>query len=74
MGSDSVSDTGKQLVKELRIIWDDRNFILGAMSNAGSKKAWEKMLDYIHMARRMGDEVTSDDILILSIKLGEEET
>ena len=64
--------TGKELVKELRGIWDDKDFVRGAMNNAGREAAWKKMLDYILIAKQNGDEVTSDDILLLSLVLGEE--
>ena len=68
-----MSDQKKrELVRELKRIRDDKDFVCGAMSNAGSDKAWEVMLDYIKMARRRGDELTSDTILLLSLDLAEE--
>ncbi len=62
----------KELVKRLKQIWDDRDFVCGAMSNAGSEKAWQVMLEYIEEAERLGRTVTSDEILLLSLDLGEE--
>ena len=68
-----MSDQEKrELVKELKSIRDDKDFVCGAMSNAGGDKAWEVMLDFIKMARRRGDELSSDTILLLSLDLAEE--
>ncbi len=65
-----LSNTAKQLISELKKIWDDQDFILGVMSNARSEDARRKLLDYIHIAKRMGDSVTSDDMLMLSLTIG----
>lgn len=65
-----LSNTAKQLISELEKIWDDQDFILCVMSNAKSEDARGKLLDYIHMAKRMGDSVTSDDMLVLSLTIG----
>ncbi|MCD7919532.1 MAG: ribonuclease HI [Clostridiales bacterium] len=67
-----LSNTAKQLIVELEKIRDDEDFILGVMSNAKSEDARGKLLDYIHMAKRMGDCVTSDDMAILSLTIGQE--
>ena len=50
----------------------DHDFVCGAMSNAGSEAAWEKMRDYIVCAQENGQNITSDDILALSLYLREE--
>ncbi len=67
-----ISETGKQLMDMLKEIWYDRDFVCGTMSNAPNDAAWKKMIDYIQIAKRRGEEVTSDDILALSIVLGKE--
>ncbi len=59
----------KELINELKLIWDNKDFVCGAMSNAGSEKAWEEMLEYIQNANESGEKVTSDEILLLSLDL-----
>lgn len=65
-------DKKKELIKELRSIRDDKDFVCGAMSNAGTEKAWEVMLDVIQMARAQGEDLSSDEVLLLSLELGDE--
>ncbi len=63
-------DVRIRLVGELKNIWDDRDFVNGVMTNAGSEELWGKILDYILMSKRRGEPATSDEILYLSLKLG----
>ena len=67
--SESVKN---RLVHELKEIYDNKDFVCGAVSNAGDEKAWEVMLDFIKTARQQGEALSSDDILLLSLDLGEE--
>ena len=39
------------------------------MSNAGSEEAWEEMYNYIVNAKESGKEITSDEILLMSLDL-----
>ncbi len=66
-----LSDVGKELVYLLKEISDDRNFILGCMSNAPSDESWEVMIRFINKAKELGEEVTQDDVLQLSIILSD---
>lgn len=70
--NDIMSNTGKELMQLLKEIYNNKDFVCGAMSVAGSEDAWEKMRDYIMCARENGHQVTSDDILALSLFLKEE--
>ncbi len=67
-----MSETGKKLMCLLKEIYDNPDFVCGAMSNAGSEDAWNKMLDYIHYAKENGLELSSDDLLLLSLSLGDD--
>ena len=66
-----MTDTGKKLVRLLRDIYDDHDFVCGTMSNCGGDKAWEEMCEFIAYADEHGEQITSDDILALSLSLGE---
>ena len=66
-----MTDAGKELMRLLKEIDDDRDFVCGVMSNCGGEDAWDKMHDYITFARDQGERITSDDIVALSLSLGE---
>lgn len=67
------SSVKKELISELRKIYDNKDFVCGVVSNAGYENAWSVMLDFIRTARRLGDDITSDNLLLLSLDLREEE-
>ena len=67
-----MDDIKIKLIELLREIYDNRDFVGGTMSNCGNEEAWKKMYEYITFAREHGEEVTSDEILLLSLKFGEE--
>lgn len=69
-----LSKTGKELMSMLKEIRYDRDFVCGVMSNAPTDEAWGKMIDYIKIARRKGDFVSSDELSALSIVLGRSES
>ncbi len=58
-------------MKELKNIYDDHDFVCGTMSNCGGEDAWRRILDFITFAKGHGETVTSDDVLALSLSLGE---
>ena len=62
----------RKLMQTLKNIYDDHDFVCGAMSNAGTREAWTKMYEYITYAKEHGYSVTSDEILSLSLVLGNE--
>ena len=65
-----ISDVKQELMSELKLIWNNKDFVCGAMSNAGSEAAWKKMLDYIQTAKKHGESVSSDEILLMSLDIG----
>ena len=67
-----MKDIDRDLMQLLKSIYDDHDFVCGAMCNAGSAEAREKMHDYICYAKEHGYSVTSDDVLALSLILGNE--
>ena len=60
-----------ELIIELKKIRDDHDFIVGAVSIAGSEPVYEKMLEHIHEAKRSDMNITSDDILAMAFSLRE---
>ena len=64
-----MNDTRTELIKELREIWDNKDFVCGAISNAGTEDAWEEMYDYIMGKKKSRELITSDEILLLSLEL-----
>lgn len=55
----------------LKEIDDDHDFVCGAMSNAATEEAWQKLIDFIQTAKQQGDPVSADDILALSLVLSD---
>ena len=66
-----LSSTGNVLMSLLKEIDDDHDFVCGAMSNAATEEAWQKLIDFIQTAKQQGDPVSADDILALSLVLSE---
>ncbi len=64
-----MNGTRTELIKELRGIWDNKDFVCGAISNAGTEDAWEEMYDYIMKKKKSEKIITSDEILLLSLEL-----
>ena len=67
-----MTDTGIKLMSILKDIYDDHDFVCGTMSNCGGDLAWEKLYEIIMYAKEHSEVLTSDDILALSLTLGEE--
>ncbi|MBO4396451.1 MAG: ribonuclease HI [Eubacterium sp.] len=67
-----MSETGKELMKLLKEIYDNHDFVCGSMSNAGGEAAWNRMKEYIQYKKQNKLEITSDEILALSLVLGDE--
>ena len=63
----------KELMIELKNIYDDESFVCSTMDIARTPKAWSEILDYIKTARSKGDVVTSDDIQLIAIHLRDKE-
>lgn len=67
----ALSEIGKKLKRKLQCISDNQEFVCGAMCNAPDDISWKKMLDFIEYAEQHGSNVTTDDILSLSVILGD---
>ena len=65
-----MSDTGNTLMKLLKEIYNDRDFVCGSMTVAGTEENWQEMIDFINTARERNDEITSDDLAALAVALG----
>lgn len=59
----------KELEQVLRNIYDDDDFALGTVFCLETPENWETMLRFVAKAEELGDEVTHDDLLALSIVL-----
>jgi len=64
-----MSEIKKELIKELKEIWDNKDFVCGAICNAGTEESMEEMYNYIINAKESGEEITSDEILLVSLGL-----
>lgn len=60
----------KQLIKELKKIRDDRDFILGILSFAETEENFKKCLEFIEQ----GVDVTEPNLIMLATDLGNEGT
>ncbi len=65
------SDCSRELVNELKQIWNNKDFVCGVLCNAGGSDAWMTMLEYIREAKKSDKKLTSDEIILLSLDLGE---
>lgn len=68
----ALSKMGEVLSSKLRTISADGDFIIGILSNIKSDEARTKMVDFIDIAKRRGDELTTDDLIMLSLILAKE--
>ena len=60
------------LEKKLREIWDNEEFTVGVISNAETEENWVILSEFIDMAAKRGDDLISDDLVALSLVLGNE--
>lgn len=65
-----ISEIGQKLMDMLVEIDDSKDFVLGVMCNAGNDNAWQKIIDFIEHARNVGDEVTNEQLIKISVYLG----
>ena len=61
-----LTEVEKELVEKLRIIWNDKEFVIGVLSFLESDEERKHVLDFIQNK----NDVTSDDViyLVLSIR------
>lgn len=60
------------LMRELKNIYDDKDFVCGSVSIARTPENWKEMLDYIHITQEDGEVISSDDLLLLALSLRKE--
>ena len=58
-----------EVEKYLRSVYDDDDFVYGTVACAKTPENWDTMLRFVAKAEELGDEVTHDDIIALSIVL-----
>ena len=54
-------------------IYDNKDFVCGVVSNAGYEHAWSILLDYIRTAKQLGEDLSTDNLLLLSLDLRDDE-
>lgn len=63
----SQTETGKQLVKMLTDIWDDKEFILGCLIDLPDDEKKQTLIDFI-----IDEEITdSDDVILAAAAIDE---
>ena len=67
------SEVKSELIRELRNIYENKDCVCGVVSNAGYEHAWSRILDYIKTAKSLGEPLSSDNLLLLSLELRDEE-
>lgn len=60
-------DTKKTLIEKLRSIFDDKDFVVGVISNASHEDDRKSIIEYIEN----GEDVTVENIILLSVYLDE---
>ena len=66
-------DVRGQLMEELKKIYNDKDFVCGTSSILGYESTRKSMLDFIQTAKSRGDDITSDNVLLLAMRLRDEE-
>ncbi|MBR1634263.1 MAG: hypothetical protein IJ682_04275 [Lachnospiraceae bacterium] len=61
-----------KLMRELKSIYDNKDFVCGVICIAGSRRIWQELLNYIYFAQEGGEEVSSDNIQLLALALRRE--
>ena len=65
-----LEGTSEKLFSALRSLYNNRDFVVGAMSYARSDEDRKKLLDYIEN----GEDVTVESILLLALHLSQSQT
>lgn len=68
MAAQSAADVLRPL---LRDVYDDDDFVEGVIAVAREEENRRVIIDFIAHAKDVGDEVTSDDLLMLAIYLAD---
>lgn len=65
-----LEGTSEKLFSALRALYNNRDFVVGAMSYARSDEDRKKLLDYIEN----GEDVTPESVLLLALHLSQKQT
>lgn len=68
-----MSKNKEKLIQELKAIYDNKDFVVGTISALGSENAIAKMLNFIQTAKARGDELISDNLLLLALNIRKDE-
>lgn len=63
----TAEETAEKLFRTLKNIFDDRDFVIGVMSNASRADDREEIIRFIEK----GEDVTVENIILLSVHLDE---
>ena len=63
-----LTKTEKQLIQVLRDIWDDKEFVLGVVTDLETDEERQAVLDFI----KSNDDVTTEDIVLLALHIDNE--
>lgn len=63
----TAEETANLLYKRLKTIFNDRDFVIGVMSNASNTEDREEIISFIER----GEDVTIENIILLSVHLDE---
>lgn len=63
----TAEETAEKLFRTLKNIFDDRDFVIGVMSNASHADDREEIIRFIEK----GEDVTVENIILLSVHLDE---
>lgn len=61
-----LSETSLKLIKRLEELWDDKEFVIGTMSDAHTEEDRVALLDFIEQ----GENVNIETVSVLAIRLG----
>ena len=76
LGREFDKTMNKAIVNELkRRLWEiynDWDFVMGILCIAHGDKTWGKLLSFLEIAEEVGDQVSSDLITAVALKIGKE--
>lgn len=63
-----METTKRKLFEKLRAFYNNRDFVLGVISNVETEESYQKILDFMDT-----EDVSVEDIIVMSVILGNEE-
>lgn len=70
-GQDNI-DVRKNLIEYLAEVYNDENFIVGILSIIPWDDARNRMIAFLEMAKSLGDDITSDHVYAVALKMKRE--